>query len=67
MKVFNAMEAGMVSGGADVPACTAPATWADSITDLGKTIPQEIGNFFVGLNQLGSDLGIWLYNMTHSC
>ncbi len=64
MKVLSAMDTELVSGGADV--CTAP-NFADSITNLGERIPQEVGNFFAGLNQLGSDLGIWLYNMTHSC
>ena len=63
MKVLNEMETAMVSGGEGV--CSAP--YADQYAGVGERAIQEIGAFFSGLNQLGSDLGIWLYNMTHSC
>ncbi len=65
MKVLNEMETGMVSGGGDLT-CDNPA-FAAKIDGLSQQVISEIGDFFSGLNQLGSDLGVWLYNMTHNC
>ena len=66
MKVLNAMETGMVSGGADVPACANPNI-PDQYAGIANRAITEFTDFVVGLNQMGSQLGIWLYNMTHSC
>ncbi len=64
MRVLSDMEVVMVNGGADI--CESP-TIADSFEGIGQAITEEIGNFFAGLNQLGSDLGIWTYNYIHGC
>jgi len=60
MKVLNEIEVGFVSGGADV--CS-----PEDVAGFGTQITEEIGDFFAGLNQLGSDLGIWIFNYSHGC
>lgn len=60
MKVLDEMEVGMVSGGVDL--CT-----PEDVTGLGAAIPAAIGDFFAGMNELGSDLGIWFYNYVYGC
>jgi len=40
---------------------------SDCINDVGGTLPEQVGDFFAGLNELGSQLGIWLFNYTHGC
>jgi hypothetical protein len=62
MRVLNEMEVGMVSGGV----CE-EMTLADCITDVGGTFTSEVGDFFAGLNELGSQFGIWAYNYIHGC
>jgi hypothetical protein len=62
MKVLNEMEVGMVSGGV----CEG-LSLSDCINDVGGTLPEQVGDFFAGLNELGSQLGIWLFNYTHGC
>ncbi|HTQ98553.1 MAG TPA: hypothetical protein VMH83_01125 [Candidatus Acidoferrum sp.] len=62
MRVLNAMEVGMVSGGAGEENMCVNPTYASTIKDFGTQVTVEIGNFFAGLNQLGSQLGAWLYN-----
>ncbi len=60
MKVLNEMEVGMVSGGVDF--CS-----PEDVLGLGGAIPAAIGDFFAGLNDLGSQLGAWTYNYIHGC
>lgn len=60
MKLLNEIEIGMVSGGVDL--CS-----PDDVVGLGEAIPAAIGDFFAGMNQLGSDLGAWMYNYIHGC
>ena len=64
MKVLSLLEAEMVSGGADV--CVNPNI-PDQYAGVANRAVNEVTDFFVGLNRMGSDLGIWLYNMTHNC
>ena len=60
MKVLNEMEVGMVSGGVDL--CS-----PEDVIGLGEAIPAAVGDFFAGMNDLGSQLGIWLFNYVHGC
>ncbi len=62
MKVLDDMDVLAVSGGV----CE-ELSLAECVADFGSTFTTEIGDLFAGLNQLGGDFGIWVYNYTHGC
>ncbi len=62
MRVLKDMEVRVVGGGV----CE-EMSLAECFDDFGGQVVTEVSDFFVGLNQMGADFGVWFYNYTHGC
>ena len=64
MKVLNGNEVGMVSGGV-CEGLSLSDCIGETGNDVGPALYGAVSGIFTALNQLGSDLGGWIYDMTH--